>query len=131
MKGRAIVKGTHIVVTALPNGALSAEAITPGPISARKTSFIGTSTSPLLTAAVFDAFVGPEAADPVGRRQTGRGFLWAANGLPFKTARGPGWAVNVADPSGTVDFSDCAVEEHLSAAAELFRLAAGSEVPAT
>ncbi len=121
-----ITKGTHFIFAADTKGGLTAEAITPGTISERKTSFIGSSQNPLLTAAVFDAFIGPHAADPVGKRQVGRGVLWAARGLPFQPQQGKNYAVGVLGENGRMDLSTQGHSEELVASTKLFRLDFGS-----
>lgn len=128
VKDGAIAEGTHIILATDRRGGLSAEAITPGALAERRTAFIGRSKSPLLTAAVFDAFLGGEAVDTVGRKQTGRGFLWAANGLPFRPSLEHG--VSVVGPDGSVDLSQTGTEERLPASLSLFALpAAGAKPP--
>lgn len=104
-----------------------AEAITPGTLSQRKTSFIGTAQNPLVTAAVFDAFLGPNAIDPVGRRQTGRGMLWAANGLAFEPTKQGNVIVGVGDENGDLDLSREGDEERLVPSTSLFQLNIGKE----
>ena len=128
IKDGAIMEGTHIILATDRRGGLTAEAITPGTLSERRTAFIGRSKSPLLTAAVFDAFLGPNATDAVGRRQTGRGFLWAANGLPFRPSREHG--VAVAGDDGNEDLSEAGEKEVLRASTTLFALPpAGAKPP--
>jgi hypothetical protein len=123
-----ITKGTHFIFSADPKGGLTAEAITPGTISERKTSFIGSTQNPLLTAAVFDAFIGPHAQDPVGKRQIGRGVLWAARGLPFKPQRGKDFSVGFLGENGRMDLSSQVHHEELVASTKLFKLDLGSGV---
>ncbi|KAL4539971.1 hypothetical protein Ndes2437B_g01693 [Nannochloris sp. 'desiccata'] len=117
-----ITKGTHFIFAADTKGGLTAEAISPGTISERKTSFIGACQNPLLTAAVFDAFIGPHAVDPVGKRQIGRGVLWAARGLPFQPQRGRDFAVGVVEENGRMDLSGQGYAEELIASTDLFKL---------
>lgn len=38
-------------------------------------------SSPLVTASLFDAFLGPQPLDAAGKRNVGQGLLWAANGF--------------------------------------------------
>lgn len=128
VKDGAIAEGTHIILATDRRGGLTAEAITPGTIGERRTAFIGRSKSPLLTAAVFDVFLGPNATDEVGRRQTGRGFLWAANGLPFRPSREHG--VVVAGPDGNEDLSQSGETEKLRSSTELFALPPTGTKPA-
>jgi hypothetical protein len=128
VKDGAIAEGTHFILATDRRGCLTAEAITPGTLGERKTAFIGRSKSPLVTAAVFDAFLGPNAADEVGRRQTGRGFLWAANGRPFRPSREHG--VVVAGLDGKEDLSLAGEEERLQPSTALFALPpAGAKAP--
>lgn len=59
-------------------------AITPGPLAERRTSRIGVNANRLLTASVFDLFLGPDPLDAHGKSSVGHGLLWAANGLRFR-----------------------------------------------
>ena len=118
----SIVEGTHIIIGADPKGGLRAEAITPGPISQRKTSFFAVGQNPLITAAMFDAFIGPNAADALGKRQTARSMLWAANGLPFEPYRGKGVIVGEVDVDGNMDVSSDGMQEQLMASTSLFHI---------
>lgn len=129
VKDGNILEGTHFILGADPKGGLIAEAIIPGTLSQRRTSFIGTAQNPLLTAAVFDAFLGPNAVDPVGKRQTGRGMLWAANGLSFEPIKQGNITVGVADENGDLDLSREGEEERLIPSTSLFQLRLGREKP--
>jgi len=83
-KGK-LEQGTHIILNATPTGNLAAEAISPGTLASRKTTFIGcVKGSKLLTRAVFNAILGDAPVDVSVKAQAGKSFLWAANGLPFK-----------------------------------------------
>lgn len=84
----SIKKGTHLIFSSTPFGGLVAEAISPGPLSKRKTTIIGKSNNPILTAACFESFVGKNAIDGIGRQRCLHGILWCANGLSTNT-RGP------------------------------------------
>jgi hypothetical protein len=79
-KGR-IKKGTHLILSAAHKGGLNAEAITPGPIGSRKTSFIGTVRSHLVARALFDVFLGDEAVDEGAKPRMGNSLLYFANGF--------------------------------------------------
>ena len=125
------MEGTHFILAADPKGSLLAEAITPGPLAQRKTSFIGTAQNPFVTAAVFDVFLGPNAVDPVGRRQTGRGMLWAANGLSFEPGQQGNVTVGIADEDGNLDLSMFGDEEKLSPSTSLFQRPLGREKSAS
>lgn len=81
----------------------------------------------MLTAAVFDAFIGPHAEDPVGKRQIGRGVLWAARGLPFQPERGQDFYVGVAGQNGRMDLSSQGYAEEILASTNLFRLNSGGD----
>jgi len=83
-----IKKGTHLIFSSTPFGGLVAEAISPGPLSKRKTTIIGKSDNPILTAACFESFVGKNAIDEIGRQRCLHAILWCANGLSTNT-RGP------------------------------------------
>ena len=116
------MKNTHIILSATPSGGLTAEAITPGTISERRTAFIGTTQNQYITGAVFDAFIGPNARDIVGKRQTGRGMLWAAHGFPFKPFRGDGVVVGIADADGNMKLDGEGAKEMLVPSTSIFRL---------
>ncbi|PRW61320.1 fatty-acid-binding 1 [Chlorella sorokiniana] len=77
-------EGTHFLFSATPEGHLVAEAITPGRLKERKTSRICVNQSPLVTASVFDVFLGPQPLDERGKQDVGHGMVWAANGFRFR-----------------------------------------------
>jgi hypothetical protein len=42
---------------------------------------LGLNRNPLVTAAVFETFLGPHTVDDLGKANTGHGLLWCANGF--------------------------------------------------
>jgi hypothetical protein len=122
VEGNSICKGTHIILSATAKGGLTAEAITPGAIGERKTSFIATCHNPLLTAAVFDIFLGPKSVDPIGRRACGSGVLWAANGLSFFPQQCGGAQVGLCDTDGRMQLPQDTVQENLPCTTSIFEL---------
>ena len=124
--------GTHLVFTTTPKGGLTAEAITPGALRDRKTSFIGRADNPLITGALFDAFLGPAPLDAVGQRRAASGFLWAANGLAFKPGQHPDTHLGWVAKDGSVKFALGAgtQREQLPASTAIFRLLDGGMQPA-
>ena len=121
--GADVAEGTHFIFSTTSEGNLTAEAITPGSLSQRKTACIGVTDNPLLTVAVFDAFLGPNPVDPVGKRAVGRGVLWAANGLPFNTTMQKGGkVVGVATEDGELDLGQQGELECLPPSTSLFQL---------
>jgi len=127
----AVQKGTHIIVSATPQAGLTAEAITPGPIAKRKTSFIGTAQNPLLTAAVFDVFLGQNPLDIDAKRDVGTGVLWAANGLSFSPGKLGKHYVGTVGEDGKMELGEGTVVQRLPATTSIFRLVpAHGEAPA-
>lgn len=127
----SIEKGTHIILTATPKGWLSVEAITPGTIGQRKTSYVGICQNPVVTAAAFHVFLGRKSFDKVGRRDVGSGLLWAANGLPFDVdPNDPTSKVGFADEHGRMQLPINSSEEHLPLTLSIFRMLTRSESPA-
>jgi hypothetical protein len=70
-------------------------AITPGRLKDRKTSRIVVNRSTLLTASVFDLFLGDEPLDEEGKKDVGHAMLWAANGFRCVGFEGEGGAGHV------------------------------------
>ena len=126
----AVRRGTHLIFSATPAGGLTAEAITPGALAERRTSLIGVAKSPLLTAAVFDSFLGAAPLDARGRRQVGAGLLWAANWLSFAEGEHPDVRVAVRNERGELDFPPPEGAERISPADAAFRLLEASARPA-
>ena len=96
----------------LPPAPCPPAAITPGPLRERKTSFIGVARSQLVTGAVLDLFLGPQALDAAGRSDVGHGMLWVANGFRFRPweAR-PGQFAAVEGPGGALSFPPLGPED--------------------
>jgi hypothetical protein len=117
-----VKKGTHFIFTTTTAGGVTAEAVTPGPLRDRKTSFIGKAGNPLITGAIFNAFVGPRPLDAVGKQAVGAGVLWAANGLAFKPGRHPDAALGWVDKEGEVRFAAPADVQLLPASTSIFRV---------
>lgn len=131
MEKGCIKPGTHIIVAVTPDGGLAAETITPGNLANRRTCFVGRSRNQLVTVALFDTFIG---ADPfigdVNRRNIGRGFLWAANGLSFKPTRGrSNKDVKFLDDNGKMAVDDDALFEEITPELSAFRLIREMEAP--
>lgn len=87
-KGQVVKEGTQFIVAATPRGLLTVEAISPGPLSSRSTSVVGTNRNHAVTAAVFDVFLGPRPVDQGGKLAVGNGMLWCANGGRFRLGAG-------------------------------------------
>ena len=117
-----VKQGTHLIFTTTPKGGLTAEAITPGPLHDRKTSFIGKTQNPLVTGAIFDLFIGPAPVHALGKRQVGAGLLWAANGLSFKPGRHPDTHMGWLDKNGQVRFAKPQNVERLPLTTAIFRV---------
>ncbi|KAL4438996.1 hypothetical protein ABPG77_006933 [Micractinium sp. CCAP 211/92] len=79
-----VKKGTHFLFSTTPEGKLAVEAITPGRLKEKRTSYIGVNPNSLLTGAVFGVFLGPQPIDDIGKRDVGHGMLWAAHGFRFR-----------------------------------------------
>lgn len=79
-----VKEGTHFLFSTTPEGKLAVEAITPGRLKEKRTSYIGVNPNPLLTGAVFGVFLGPQPLDDIGKRDVGHGMLWAAHGYRFR-----------------------------------------------
>lgn len=112
-------------MNATPKGELAAEAISPGTLASRKTTFIGrVRGSKLLTHAVFDAVIGEAPVDTSVKAQAGKSFLWAANGLPFKPKVSSKGLVAAVTDDGQVRLPREYKVEQLSNSSSLFTLAA-------
>ena len=98
-------------------------AITPGTLSERRTSLIGTCRNRRLTAAVFEMALGAAPLDAGGKASAGSGLLWCANGFRCEDGHRPGQqflAVEGAD--GQAAFPPSEGGEVLPARADLFAL---------
>lgn len=83
-KDGCIKEGTHFIFDTTNDAKLMVEAITPGRIREKRTSRICVNKSPLVTAAVFNMFLGEEAIDEEGKKDVGHGFVFVANGFRFR-----------------------------------------------
>lgn len=119
-KGK-VKEGTHIIVAAVPNGTLTVEAITPGTLQQRKTSYVGLIKNSLVAKAAFEAFLGPEPIDSYGKLAVGHGALWCANGFRL-TGEQEGVYDMVLDSQGKPTFALPETREQVAASTELFRL---------
>lgn len=98
-------EGTHFLLSTTLEGHLVAEAITPGRLKERKTSRICVNHSPLVTASVFDMFLGPQPLDEHGKQDVGHGMVWAANGFRFRPwEMRPGQYIAATGPDGAPAF---------------------------
>lgn len=101
MEGGAIKRGTQVILSSTPKAGLVVEAITPGPLGRRKTTIIGMNKNPILTASVFDCFLGHEAIDREGGLRCLDGLVWCANGLSTDTRTNSHSTVSEIDVDGT------------------------------
>jgi len=90
---------------------------------------IGTSDHPLLTAAVFETFLGPKAVDRGARRDIAAGMLWAANGISFDLSSKGAQSVARVNQEGRPELGDGVQVETLPASTSIFSLFAGNEAP--
>ena len=98
-------------------------AITPGTLSERRTSLIGTSRNRRLTAALFEAALGAAPLDAGGKASAGSGLLWCANGFRFDDGHRPGQQfLAVEGPDGQPAFPPAEGGEVLPARPDLFAL---------
>ncbi len=82
-KGDKFKQGGHFFFSTLPNGALAAEATTPGIIRDQALVQLGVFDNPRVTHAVMDMVLGEDAVDPLARLTAGNNMLYAANGFTF------------------------------------------------
>lgn len=123
MAGGAIKKGTQIILSSTPKAGLIVEAIAPGPLGRRKTTIIGMNRNPILTASVFDCFLGHEAIDKEGGLRCLDGLVWCANGLATDTRTNAHSTVCEIDLDGTELFGPHTnVESIPLSAANIFRV---------
>lgn len=101
MEGGAIKRGTQVILSSTPKAGLVVEAITPGPIGRQKTTIIGMNKNPIVTASLFDCFVGQNAVDKEGGLRCLDGLVWCANGLATDTRTNPNSTVSEIDVDGT------------------------------
>lgn len=113
-KSGSIKKGTHIILSSTPKAHLLVEAVSPGPIGKRTTTLLGMQKDPVLTASVFECFVGPNAIDTRGGLRCLDGLVWCANGLPTDTRTNPTSIVCEVDDDGTELFGPFSNVENVS-----------------
>ena len=113
-KSGSIKKGTHIILSSTPKAHLVVEAVSPGPIARRTTTLLGMQKDPIVTAAVFECFVGQRAIDTQGGLRCLDGLVWCANGLPTDTRTNPTSLVCEVDEEGRELFSPFRQVENVS-----------------
>jgi len=113
-KTASIKKGTHIILSSTPKAALMVEAVSPGPIGRRSTTILGIQKDPVVTASVFDCFVGRRAIDQAGGMRCLDGLVWCANGLPTDTRTNATSTVCEVDEHGNELFGPFKTEESVS-----------------
>ncbi len=99
-KSGSIKKGTHIILSSTLKAHLLVEAVSPGPIGRRTTTLLGMQKDPVVTASVFECFVGQNAIDKRGGLRCLDGLVWCANGLPTDTRTNPTSIVCEVDDDG-------------------------------
>ena len=113
-KSGSIKKGTHIILSSTPKAHLLVEAVSPGPIGRRTTTLLGMQKDPVVTASVFECFVGQNAIDKRGGLRCLDGLVWCANGLPADTRTNPTSIVCEVDDDGTELFGPFSNVENVS-----------------
>lgn len=128
--GEKVKKGTHVIFASTPKAEVVVEAISPGPIATRRTSLIGINRNPIVTAAVFDCFIGHDAIDVGGGLTCLDGLLWCANGLETDTRTNANSQVSEIDVDGTELFDPfTGVETIALDSAGIFQRVSGTERP--
>lgn len=123
VEGGAIKKGTQVILSSTPKAGLIVEAISPGPLAHRKTTIVGMNRNPIVTASVFDCFLGHEAIDKEGGLRCLDGLLWCANGLGTDTRTNPHSTISEIDLDGTELFGPHAKMETIPlSTTDIFRL---------
>ena len=79
--GGKVRRGTHLFLTAAPEGGLVVEALTPGPLSEREQFLLAELPSRHVAYRALDAFCGPSAVDALARFDIGAALLFFANGF--------------------------------------------------
>jgi hypothetical protein len=113
-KSGSIKKGTHIVLSSTPKAHLLVEAVSPGPIGRRTTTLLGMQKDPVVTASVFECFVGENAIDKRGGLRCLDGLVWCANGLQTDTRTNPTSIVCEVDDDGAELFGPFSNVENVS-----------------
>ena len=113
-KTASIKKGTHIILSSTPKAHLMVEAVSPGPIGRRSTTILGMQKDPVVTASVFDCFVGRQAIDKAGGMRCLDGLVWCANGLQTDTRTNPMSNVCEVDEDGNELYGPFKGEEKVS-----------------
>jgi hypothetical protein len=122
-KSGCIKKGTHIILSSTPKAHMVVEAVSPGPIGKRTTTILGMQKDPIVTASVFDCFVGHDALDTEGGLRCLDGLVWCANGLGTDTRTNPRSNVCEVDAEGRELFGPFTEMHHVSLNAPgVFRL---------
>lgn len=80
---KKVKEGTKLLLTAMPDGRLVGEVVSPGRIADQRVTVLGAASDPLVSQAVFQLFLGERALDPIAKKLVGKGCVFVANGHQF------------------------------------------------